>query len=146
MECSGTIVSVGPHVKHHKIGDKVCCFVPNTFQSYINLPVNHIYHIPPNSNLDAAPIYIPFITVLRALKDIAKLKKGETILIHSATGAVGLAAIQYAQFVGAKIIATAGNEEKRNYLQQIGVHECADSRSLSLLKMSKNGQMEEESM
>ena len=134
MECSGTLVSVGPRVKHHKIGDKVCCFVPNTFQSYINLPVDHIYQIPPHVNLEEAPIYIPFITVLRALKDIAKLTKGETLLIHSATGAIGLAAIQYAQFVGAKIIATAGNEEKRNYLRQMGVQECADSRSLSFVE------------
>ena len=134
MECAGTIVSVGPRVKRVKVGDAVCCFVPNTFQSYINVSVNHIYPVLPNANLDEAPIYIPFITVLRALKEIAKLKKGETILIHSATGAVGLAAIQYARFVGAKIIATAGSEEKRNYLRQIGVDSCGDSRSLSFVE------------
>lgn len=134
MECSGTVESIGPGVKNHKIGDRVCCFVPNTFQSYINASAKHVYSIPPGVGLDEAALYIPFITVLRALKQIAKLKKGETILIHSATGAVGLAAIQYAKSVGAKIIATAGSEEKRNYLLQMGVSECADSRSLSFVE------------
>ncbi len=133
MECSGTIVARGPKVKNYQIGDKVCCFVPNTFQSYINVSTQHIFAIPHDTSLDEAPVYIPFLTVLRALKDSAKLKKGETILIHSATGAVGLAAIQYAQFVGANVIATAGNEEKRAYLHHLGVQNCSDSRSLSFV-------------
>jgi acyl transferase domain-containing protein/NADPH:quinone reductase-like Zn-dependent oxidoreductase/acyl carrier protein len=131
MECSGTILSLGSNVKKYQIGDQVCCFVPNTFQSHINVSAEFIYPILAGATLDEAPIYIPFITVLRALKDIAKLKKGETLLVHSATGAVGLAAIQYANFVGADIIATAGNENKRNYLRSLGIEKCADSRSSS---------------
>ena len=133
MECSGTIVSVGPKVKFHQIGDKVCAFIPNTFQSHLNVPIQCIYPTPPHTSFEEAPIYIPFLTVLRALKDIAKLKKGECILIHSATGAVGLAAIQYAKYIGAKIIATAGNEEKRQYLRHLGIL-CSDSRSLSFVE------------
>lgn len=134
MECSGTIVSVGPEVKHHQVGDHVCCFTPNTFQSYITLSEHQIFQTPPGTDLAEAALYIPFITVLRALKHIAALKKGETVLLHSATGAVGLAAIQYAKFVGARILATAGSEDKRNYLRGLGVAECADSRSLSFVE------------
>ncbi len=131
MECSGTIVSLGSKVKNYSIGDKVCAFVPNTFQSYLTVPANCIYATPPHTSFDEAPIYIPFITVLRALKECAQLKKGEWILIHSATGAVGLAAIQYAQYVGANIIATAGNDEKREVLRGLGIRYCADSRSVA---------------
>lgn len=133
MECSGTIVSLGSGVKDYKIGDKVCAFIPQTFQSYVKTSKQYICPIAPHVDLDQAPIYIPFITVLRALKDIAQLKKNECILIHSATGAVGLAAIQYAQFVGAKIFATAGSAEKREYLAALGVTHCSDSRSLSFV-------------
>lgn len=134
MECSGTIVSIGPNVKKYKVGDRVCAFVPNTFQSHITLSAQVIFPIPPNVSLEEAPIYVPFVTVLRALNEIAKLKKDETILIHSAAGAVGLAGIQYAQHVGAKIIATAGSEEKRSYLANLGVYQCSDSRSLSFVE------------
>lgn len=134
MECSGTIVSIGPEVKHHQVGDQVCCFTPNTFQSYITLSEHLVFPLPPGTDLQEASLYIPFITVLRALKDIAALKRDETVLIHSATGAVGLAAIQYAKSVGARIIATAGNEDKINYLHSLGIAQCADSRSLSFVE------------
>lgn len=134
MECSGTIVALGKGVKGYKIGDRVCAFSPNTFRTYVNVPAQCIHKIPPHSPIGEAPIYIPYITALRALKQIANLKKGETVLIHSATGAVGLAAIQYAQSVGAKIIATAGSEEKRAYLRSLGVLRCSDSRSLDFVQ------------
>jgi acyl transferase domain-containing protein/NAD(P)-dependent dehydrogenase (short-subunit alcohol dehydrogenase family)/acyl carrier protein len=131
MECSGTVVSVGPHVKGYSIGDTVCAFAPDTFQSYLTLHERYLCPIPPTTTLEQAPVYVPFITALRALRDLAKLKKNETILIHSATGAVGQAAIQYAKHVGARIIATASNEEKHKYLLSLGVDVCAPSRSLS---------------
>ena len=129
MECSGTIVSIGHKVKKYKIGAKVCAFTPNAFQSYFVLNEDLVYPIPSNCTLDNAAIYIPFITVLHALKNIGQLKKGESILIHSACGAVGLAAIQYARYVGARIFATAGSEEKRTYLRSMNIQECSDSRS-----------------
>ncbi len=131
MECTGTIVSVGKKVKNYRIGDLICAFTPHAFQSYVTLSTQFICSILPNCTLDNSAIYVPFITVLRALKEIGKLKKDETILIHSASGAVGLAAIQYSRFVGARIFATAGSEEKRAYLKEMGVQECSDSRTLS---------------
>ena len=56
--------------------------------------------------------------------------RGETVLIHSAAGGVGGAAIQLAQRAGATVIATAGTKEKRDYLRQLGVEHVFDSRSL----------------
>jgi len=134
MEASGTIIKIGKGVRDYKEGDQVCIFIGNTFRSYITLPTESIFPIPFSATLEQAPIYIPFITVLRGLKEIAKLSKGETILIHSATGAVGLAAIQYARHVGAKIIATAGNQEKWEFLNSLGIDFVADSRSLHFSK------------
>jgi len=64
------------------------------------------------------------------LRDRAQLQQGEKILIHNATGGVGLAAIQWAKHVGAEIFATAGSEEKRNHLKNLGVDHVYDSRSL----------------
>src|SRR5262249_55737161 len=64
------------------------------------------------------------------LYSLARLRLGERILIHSASGGVGLAAIQLARKVGAEILATAGNEEKRALLQSLGADAVYDSRSL----------------
>src|SRR4029453_4502112 len=69
------------------------------------------------------------LTVLYALKHLAHLSRGERILIHAAAGGVGLAAVQFAQHVGAEIFATAGSPEKREYLRSLGVQHVMDSRS-----------------
>lgn len=130
MECSGTVIAVGKGVRTCKVGDQVCAFARNTFSSFLTLPAEAVCAAPANTSMEEAPVYIPFITVIRGLKDMANLKKGETVLIHTATGAVGLAAVQYARQVGANIIATAGSEEKRAYLHALGIAQVADSRSL----------------
>ena len=72
-----------------------------------------------------------FLTAYHCLIDLAQIEKGEKILIHSATGGVGLAAIRLARHVGAEIYATAGSETKREYLRQLGITHVYDSRSLS---------------
>ena len=139
MECSGTVVAVGKGVRSFKPGDLVCAFAGNTFRSYLTLRADAACQIPEGTSLENAPIFIPFLTVLRGLKEIAFLKKNETILIHTATGAVGLAAVQYAQFVGARMIATAGSPEKREFLYSLGIEYVADSRSCNLQGRSWNG-------
>jgi acyl carrier protein len=58
---------------------------------------------------------------------------GERVLIHAAAGGVGLAAVQIAQQIGAEIYATAGRDEKRDYLRALGVEHILDSRSLSFV-------------
>ncbi|MCP4775225.1 MAG: zinc-binding dehydrogenase, partial [Planctomycetaceae bacterium] len=60
---------------------------------------------------------------------LAKLKAGERVLIHAATGGIGLAAIQVAQRIGAEVFATAGSDEKREYLRRLGIQHVMDSRS-----------------
>ena len=70
-----------------------------------------------------------FVTVEESLNDLAKLKKGEHVLIHAAAGGVGLVAIQYAQYVGAVVYATAGAEEKHAFLRGLGVKYITSSRN-----------------
>ncbi|HVE82279.1 MAG TPA: thioester reductase domain-containing protein [Myxococcales bacterium] len=72
-----------------------------------------------------------FLTAYYALHHVARLGAGERVLIHAASGGVGLAAVQIAQRIGAEIYATAGSPEKREWLQSLGVHHVMDSRSLA---------------
>jgi NADPH:quinone reductase-like Zn-dependent oxidoreductase/acyl carrier protein len=89
-------------------------------------------HKPDNLSWEqAAVLPAVFMTAYFGLEYIGRLRKGERVLIHAGAGGVGLAAIQWAQHVGAEIFATAGNDEKRAYLRALGVPHVLDSRSLS---------------
>jgi NADPH:quinone reductase-like Zn-dependent oxidoreductase/acyl carrier protein len=78
----------------------------------------------------AATIPVTFVTSVYALGTLAKLQSGEFVLIHAAAGGVGLAAIQYAKYRGASVIATAGSEVKRAFLRLAGADHVLDSRDL----------------
>lgn len=80
---------------------------------------------------EAVTMPAAFLTALYALHHLARIQAGERILIHAATGGVGLAALQIAQHVGAEVFATAGSPEKRELLQRLGVPHVMDSRSLA---------------
>jgi acyl transferase domain-containing protein/NADPH:quinone reductase-like Zn-dependent oxidoreductase/acyl carrier protein len=131
MEYSGRITQVGSGVRDFQIGDKTCFISPaNSFQSLINVPVRHTIKCLPGCTMEETPVYTNFTTVVRALEHLANLDKDEYILIHGASGGIGLAAIQYAQHKGAKIIATAGSDHKREFIKNLGVEFVSDSRSL----------------
>ena len=68
-----------------------------------------------------------FLIVIYALKEQAGLKDGDRILIHSAAGGVGLAAVQYTQFVDAEVYATASSS-KHEYLKKIGINNVSTSK------------------
>lgn len=87
-------------------------------------PPRHLNH------KECASLPIVFLTAYEALVKRAQLKKDEKVLIHTATGGVGSAAIQIAKAIGADIYATAGSERKRNYLKNLGITHIYDSRSL----------------
>ncbi|KAL9188495.1 LOW QUALITY PROTEIN: hypothetical protein ACHAXT_006873 [Thalassiosira profunda] len=111
-----------------KVGDRVYGLDFGMLRSKGFAPVDSIAKIPASLSFeDASALPMVFLTVLYALKDQAELKSGDRILIHSAAGGVGLAAVQYAQCVGADIYATA-SPSKHEYLRSIGVHNISTSR------------------
>ena len=77
-----------------------------------------------------ATVPVAFLTVAYALGHLARLGRGETVLVHGGAGGVGLAAIQYALARGAVVYATAGSDAKRALLRRLGVDAVLDSRSL----------------
>src|SRR5438105_10543598 len=68
------------------------------------------------------------MTSWHALKNVARLRKGERVLIHAGAGGVGMAAIQIAHHLGAEVLATAGSPSKRALLKMLGVKHVIDSR------------------
>ncbi|MCZ2392966.1 MAG: SDR family NAD(P)-dependent oxidoreductase [Chitinophagales bacterium] len=131
IECAGIVDEVGEDVKHLKVGDRVFGMAYHTMASHIHVDASLMQIIPENLSFDdAASIPVVYLTVYYGLVTLSRLQKGERVLIHSATGGVGLAAIQIAKIIGAEVYATAGNDEKKALLYSMGISHVYDSRSL----------------
>ena len=131
-ECSGRIVEVGAGVDAFRVGDAVVAVAPNAFAARATTRAELVAPKPRHlSDEDAATLPIAYLTALYALEELGRIAEGERVLIHSAAGGVGLAAIQVARLAGTEVFATAGTAEKRAYLQRLGVAHVFDSRTLA---------------
>lgn len=131
LECAGTVVAVGSGVEHLQPGDEVIALASGTFQTHITISTDFVARKPAALSFEeAGTVSVVFLTAWQALHNLARLQPGERILIHSAAGGVGQAAVQLAQRCGSEIFATAGSPEKRNVLQSQGIAHVMDSRSL----------------
>ncbi|EEU34613.1 uncharacterized protein NECHADRAFT_106233 [Fusarium vanettenii 77-13-4] len=118
MEVSGTIRRLGSAVKGLSIGDRVMSFTyEGGFSTQVIVADHFVHKLPDTMSFEeAATIQGCFATVVYALLDVGRLRKGMSVLIHSACGGVGLSAIQVSQMMGAEIYATVGSEKKKDYL------------------------------
>ena len=131
LECAGIVCAVGPDITHLAIGDRVAGFAPASLATQVTTAAHAVTRIPPDTSFAAAAtVPVTFVTAIYALGTLAQLAPGETVLIHAAAGGVGLAAIQYAKYRGAAVIATAGSEVKRAFLRLAGADHVLDSRTL----------------
>ncbi|KAI9162667.1 BcPKS11, polyketide synthase [Paramyrothecium foliicola] len=113
-DCSGVVLEVGANMtSKFKPGDRVCSLYSQSFTNYPMVHGSCAHVIPEDMDLaDAASVPLVWCTVYYCLITIARLQKGESILIHSAAGAVGQASIMLARHLGAEIFVTCGNEAK----------------------------------
>lgn len=133
IDCSGIVIECGSAVTSLKPGDRVMSpGVESNLGSHICEKAHHCGKVPDSISLETGSCCLVYYTAYYALVTIGRVQKGETILIHQATGGVGLSAIQIAKHLGANIIATAGTAEKRLYLkEQLGLEHVHDSRTLN---------------
>jgi NADPH2:quinone reductase len=122
LELSGEVVELGEGVLLHKTGDLVCALVPGGgYATYAIVHETNALPIPHGLSLvEAALIPETFFTVWSNVFDRAKLKAGETILIHGGSSGIGVTAIQLAKAFGARVIITAGDEAKCRACRDLG--------------------------
>jgi NADPH:quinone reductase-like Zn-dependent oxidoreductase len=121
FECSGIITRLGPNATHSfKVGDRVCAVMVNGhWANHVRLHWTGIGKIPDHMTFEeAASIPMVFVTAYYCLVDLGRLQRGQTVLIHAATGGVGQAAIIIAKWIGADIFATVGTTEKREFIEK----------------------------
>ncbi|KAH8430732.1 uncharacterized protein LDX57_008396 [Aspergillus melleus] len=117
-ECAGVVRAVGSACAgHFQPGDRVSMSTTESFKTYARSKAQCVCRIPSSMSFDeAASIPTQFVTAWTCLHDIARLTKGETVLIHAGAGGTGQAAIQISQYLGAQVIVTVGSKQKKELL------------------------------
>jgi acyl transferase domain-containing protein/aryl carrier-like protein len=135
LECAGVVVGRGDKVEGVQVGDAVIAQTPGCLASHVTVDARLTARKPADLTFEeAAAIPVAFGTAAYALEDLARIERGERVLIHAASGGVGLAAVQLARLAGAEVFATAGSPEKRDFLRLLGVEHVMDSRSVDFAR------------
>ncbi|SBS75589.1 Phthioceranic/hydroxyphthioceranic acid synthase [uncultured Mycobacterium sp.] len=131
MDFAGVVTAVGPDVTDHRVGDRVGGFsASGCWGTFVTCDARLAVTLPDVlTDLQAAATATATATAWCGLHDQAGIAAGDRVLIHSATGGVGQAAIGVARAAGAEIFATAGSEERRQMLRDMGIKHVYDSRS-----------------
>ncbi|MFE1775461.1 SDR family NAD(P)-dependent oxidoreductase [Streptomyces sp. NPDC059008] len=132
LECAGIVSATGPGITAIAPGDRVYASGYGCLASHVVVRADQTGRIPDGMRFsEAATLPAAFLTVQYALEEKARLRPGETVLVHGGAGGIGLAAVQYAHSMGADVIATAGTPAKRELLRTLGVHHVFGSRDLA---------------
>lgn len=136
MELAGVVTEVGPGITDYKTGDRVCAYLRHggAFAQEVAVTVNHaVAHLPDNVDMVAAAAFpLTYGTSFHALKDRGQLKPGETVLVLGASGGVGIAAVQLAKIMGARVIACASTAEKLATCRRHGADEVINYETENL--------------
>ncbi|MEJ5238910.1 NADPH:quinone reductase [Limisphaera sp. VF-2] len=123
----GEVIAVGPEVRSFKPGDRVWAtgqgFAgrPGTFAELAAVDEEWLHPVPPGvSDEEMVAMSLVGVTAHLALFQFARVQPGEVVVIHGAGGGVGSAAVQMARLAGARVVATAGTEEKVAACRELG--------------------------
>ena len=136
-DAAGTVATVGEGIRQIKAGDRVYVggSLTGTYAEYALCEPAQIHPLPEKVTFSqGAGINIPYATAYRALFQRAKAVAGETVLIHGATGGVGIASVQLARAAGLLIIGTGGTEAGRRLVAEQGAQQVLDHHAPDYLK------------
>jgi len=136
VDGAGVVVAVGAAVTDLAVGDRVYGGWPlsGTYAQIARYNRPSVYPLPPSlSFAQGACLFVPYSTAYRALFEKAQVQAGDWVLIHGATGAVGLAAVQLALNAGVRVLATGGTPAGHQLLAQQGVNLVLDHHSANYL-------------
>jgi polyketide synthase 5 len=137
---AGVVTAVGPDVTGHNVGDHVggLC-ADGCWGTFVTCDARLAATLPAGlSDEQAAAVTTAHATAYYGLHELARMKAGDRVLIHSATGGVGQAAIAMARAAGAEIFATAGSQQRRQLLRDAGIEHVYDSRSVEFADLIRD--------
>jgi putative PIG3 family NAD(P)H quinone oxidoreductase len=131
LEIAGTVAALGRGIRGWRVGDTVCALVSGGgYAEYCTAPAAQCLAVPKGLDMaQAASLPETFFTVRQNAFDRARLKAGETILIHGGSSGIGVTAIQMAKAAGARVLATAGTPEKCEACKSLGADRAINYKS-----------------
>ncbi len=129
---AGIVEAIGPEVTKVSPGARVYLAgaITGTYAEFALCKEDQVWNLPDNVSFEqGAGVFVPYATAYRALFHKAEAKNGETVLVHGASGAVGVAAIQWAKHSGLRVIGTAGSEKGRELAMEKGADLVFDHSS-----------------
>ncbi len=137
---AGVVTAVGPDVADHQVGDHVGGLsADGCWGTFLTCDARRAVTVPAGlSDHHAAAVTTAHATAYYGLHTLARIEAGDKVLIHSATGGVGQAAIDIARAAGAEIFATAGSQQRRDLLRDMGIEHIYDSRSLEFATLIRD--------
>lgn len=126
---AGVVESVGDGVTKFTPGDRVYTAgtVTGTYAEFCICEEKDLGRLPDNSSFEeGAGVWTPYATSWRALFEKARAKEGETVLIHGASGAVGIASLQWAKHSGLRVFGTASSDEGKKLVLEQGADDVLD--------------------
>ena len=126
---AGTVAAVGPEVTRFAVGDRVYLTgsLSGTYAEQSLCEAQTLVALPANvSFAQGAAIHVPYGTAYQSLFHHGHVRAGETLLVHGASGGVGIAAVQIARAAGLRVIGTAGSERGRKLVAAVGAQEVLD--------------------
>jgi NADPH2:quinone reductase len=140
LEIAGEVVALGAGVSRWKLGDKVCALViGGGYAEYCAAHESHALPIPAGISMtDAAAIPETFFTVWHNVFERGALKSGETLLVHGGSSGIGTTAIQLAKQFGARVIVTAGSDDKCNACRKLGADVAINYKTQDFVAETKS--------
>jgi NADPH2:quinone reductase len=141
MEGAGTIAAVGAEVKNWQAGDRVIFGVrPGAFAEYVRVPATgNLMRLPAGwSDAEGSAFRVGATTAYHSLVHRAALKAGEVLLVHGAAGGVGLAAVQLGKHLGARVIATGGDDARLAVVREQGADRVVNYRIADFVSVVKD--------
>ncbi|HZF29329.1 MAG TPA: NADP-dependent oxidoreductase [Gammaproteobacteria bacterium] len=129
-EGSGVVAALGPDVNAFSVGDAVYGEIHASYAQFATARADRIIRIPSRLNFaEAAALGVSGLSALQGVEDVLRIKRGETLIIHGAAGAVGTFAIQLAKRRGAKVLATATDDAGLALVTRLGADEAVNGRT-----------------
>lgn len=126
-EAAGVVAGIGEGVSGWSLGERVAVLAPGAFAEYLAAPAQVAARIPDAvSSIDAAATWVCHLTAYHALRSVAEVVAGETVLVLGAGGGLGLAAVELAAARGATVVAAASTQEKLAAARSRGAHHTVD--------------------
>jgi NADPH2:quinone reductase len=127
MEAAGTIIALGPEVSGLSVGQRVAYIGLGAFAEYSTVKANRILPLADHVSLEQGAAFpIASLTAWHMLHTVHRLEPGQTVLVHSAAGGVGMAAVQLAKAAGARVIGTVSSAEKETAAREVGADDVID--------------------